>query len=116
MPFYLVQAKYTSEGTKGLIRNPHDRGEIVAKLAEAAGGKLHAFYYAFGDYDAVMIVEAPDNVSAAAAAMTGSAAGGSTIKTTPLLSREEGAAAMRKAGTLAGRWTPPTRYGFGPGG
>ena len=116
MPFYLVQAKYTSAGAKGLTSNPQDRGEAVAKLAEAVGGKLHAFYYAFGDYDAVMIVEAPDNVSIVSMVMTGSGAGGSTIKTTPLLTREEGLAAMRKAGTLADRWTPPTRYEFGPGG
>jgi uncharacterized protein with GYD domain len=54
----------------------------------------------FGDYDTVVIMEMPDNVSAAAFAAA-IAAGGSckSVKTTPLLSPEEGVAAMKKAGS-----------------
>ena len=52
----------------------------------------------FGDYDLVAIVQMPDNVSAAAFSLA-AAAGGAvrTLKTTPLLSMEEGVQALKMA-------------------
>ena len=100
MPSYLVQASYTSEALASLIKNPQNRMEIVRKTAENLGGKLVAGWMSFGDYDIVMIAEMPDHVSAAAIALA-AAAGGSlkAIKTTPLLTAEEGLAAVKKAAT-----------------
>jgi uncharacterized protein with GYD domain len=55
-------------------------------------------YYAFGEYDVVLIGEIPDHVSAAALAMAVAAGGAAkALKTTPLLTIEEGIEAMRKA-------------------
>ena len=98
MPSYLVQAAYTSEALASLIKNPQNRMDVVRKSAKNLGGKLVGGWLSFGDYDAVLIVEMPDQVSAAAIAMA-AAAGGSlkAIKTTPLLSVEEGLAAAKKA-------------------
>src|SRR5579862_1513653 len=100
MPSYLVQAAYTSEAVASLIKNPQNRGEIVRKTIEKLGGKLIGSWLAFGDYDIVLIAELPDPVSAAAIALA-AAAGGSlkAIKTTPLLTAEEGLAAAQKAAT-----------------
>ena len=105
MPSYLVQASYTSEAVAALIKNPQNRMEIVAKAAANLGGKLVGGWMSFGDYDVVLIAELPDNVAAAAIALA-AAAGGSlkAIKTTPLLSAEEGQAAAKKA--VASGYTP----------
>ena len=108
MPHYLIQARYTAEAMQRLIGNPTDRGEAIAKLLEAGGGKLHAFYYSSGDYDIVFIAEVPDHVSGAAAAMTALAGGAiSHQRTTLLLTREEGVEAMRKAGGFSASYTRP---------
>lgn len=98
MPSYLVQAAYTSESMASLIKNPQNRIDVVRKSVKNLGGKLVGGWLSFGDYDVVLIAEMPDQVSAAAIAMA-AAAGGSlkAIKTTPLLSAEEGLAAAKKA-------------------
>ena len=100
MPSYLVQASYTAEAFAGLIKKPQDRTEVVRKAVEKLGGKLVGFWFSFGDQDVVVVVEMPDNISAAAIAVA-IAAGGSlkSSKTTLLLSVEEGVAAMKKAAT-----------------
>lgn len=99
MPSYLVQASYTTEAIAALLKNPQNRMEVVKKAVKNLGGKLVGGWLSFGDYDVVLIAEMPDQVSAAAIAMA-AAAGGSlkAVKTTPLLSTEEGLAAAKKAG------------------
>jgi uncharacterized protein with GYD domain len=99
MPSYLVQASYAPEALRALIAAPQDRTAVVAKAAKGLGGKLAGNWLSFGDYDVVFIVDMPDNVSAAALALA-AAAGGSlkSIKTTPLISIDEGKEAMKKAG------------------
>jgi uncharacterized protein with GYD domain len=100
MPSYLVQASYTSEALASLIATPQDRSEIVKKVAKKLGGKLTASWLAFGEYDLVMILEMPDNVSVASFALT-AAAGGSlkSVKTTPLMSLADAMVALKKAST-----------------
>ncbi len=86
MPYFLHQVSYTPEALARLIANPQDR--------------FQNSYFAFGQYDAVLITEMPDNVSAAAIALA-FAAGGSlrNCQTTALMSNAEGLEAMRKAAT-----------------
>lgn len=100
MPSYLVQVSYTAEALSALIAKPQDRSEYVRKVIEKLGGKAEGSWLSFGDYDLVMILEMPNNVTAAALSLA-AAAGGSckTVKTTPLISIEEGLAALKKAGT-----------------
>ena len=70
MAKYLVEARYTAEGTKGLAREGGTgRRAAAAKAVEGLGGKLKTFYYAFGDVDAYVIFDAPDHMSAAALAL-----------------------------------------------
>jgi uncharacterized protein with GYD domain len=100
MPSYLLQASYSTESLAALIKKPQNRTEAVQKVIEKIGGKMVGLWLSFGDYDIVSIIEMPDNSGAAAFALA-IAAGGAikNVKTTPLLSPEDGIAAMKKAAT-----------------
>lgn len=81
-----------------MIQNPHDRTNALRGPIESLGGKIHNLFLSFGDYDAVLLVEMPNNVAAAAIAIA-IAAGGAckNIKTTPLMTVAEGIEALKKA-------------------
>jgi uncharacterized protein with GYD domain len=98
MPSYLVQTSYTPEALAALIKSPQNRSDVVRKSVEKLGGSLTGIWLSFGDQDVVCIVEMPNNISAAALALA-VASGGSvrSTKTTPLLTAEEGLAALKKA-------------------
>ncbi len=99
MARFLIEATYSKEGISDLIKSPQDRAEAVRPVVERMGGRLESFYFAFGDFDALVIAELPDNVSAAALAMAvGSSPGVSKYKTTVLLTTSEAMEAMGKAG------------------
>ncbi len=98
MAYYLIQAAYTPEAWAAMVKNPQDRVQAIRPVAERLGGKLEQGWLAFGEYDIVAIFQMPDNVSAAAFSMAASAGGAvKAITTTPLMTIEEGVAAMRKA-------------------
>jgi len=106
MPKYLLEVSYTAEGAKGLQKDGGTkRRQVATKLVESLGGKMEAFYYAFGACDVYCLVDMPDAASAASAAVTLAASGAVTNKTTVLLSAEEMDAAVKKTGT----YTPPGR-------
>ena len=108
MPMYLFQVAYTAEAWAAQLKNPQNRQEILAQLFQELGGKVESTYFAFGEYDVVGIVNFPDNVSAAALSMVLSAGGAAkAIKTTPLMTLDEGIQAMRKGGSAAERYRPP---------
>jgi uncharacterized protein with GYD domain len=96
---YLMQLSYTPEAWAGLVKSPRNRIKDVEPAIKKAGMKLVNSYMSFGEYDIIAIVEAPDNVAIAGLAMD-FAAGGSLkdVKTTPLISWEDGVKAMRAAG------------------
>jgi len=97
MPKYLVQANYVGDGLKGLLKEGgSSRRAAIEKLFGSVGGKVEAFYYAFGDTDVFIIADVPDNVSAAALSLTVSAAGAAASKVTVLLTAEEIDAATKK--------------------
>jgi uncharacterized protein with GYD domain len=75
MPRFLHQVSYTSEAMSRLIANPQDRFEAVRGPIEKLGGKIEHGYFAFGEHDAILITDMPDNVSAAAIALAFAAGG-----------------------------------------
>jgi uncharacterized protein with GYD domain len=98
MPKFLIQANYKPEGVKGLLKEGGTgRRKAVEQMTGAFGGKVEAFYYAFGDRDVFVIVDAPDNVSAAAVALAINASGLVSTTTTPLLTPEEVDEATKKS-------------------
>ena len=97
MPKYLIQANYVGEGVKGLLKDGGTgRRAAVEKLFGSVGGKVEAYYYAFGDTDLFVIADVPDNVSTAALSLTVNAAGAATARVTVLLTAEEIDAAAKK--------------------
>ncbi len=90
MAKYLVQGSYTSEGTKGLLKEGGSkRRATVEKVLKALGAKMEAFYYCLGDHDVFVIVDAPDNATVAALSLAVNATGAVALKTTVLLTPEE---------------------------
>jgi len=97
MPRYLIEASYTLEGVKGLVKEGGSKRKEAASAAiQGLGGTVEAFYFAFGHADAVVIADMPDNVSAAAASVAINASGAVTVKTSVLLTPEEMDAAVKK--------------------
>ena len=101
MPMYLTRFSYTPETWAKLIKKPEDRRTAAQQYIESVGGKLHGFWYAFGDHDGYNLWEAPDNVSMAAVAVAIGAGGAlSSFETTVLLSVDETLAALEKAQSI----------------
>ena len=106
MAHYLFQVSYTPQAWATLIKNPHDRIEVVRPVLRKLGGDIEVSYLAFGDYDLVGIMNLPSNVEAAAFSLAASAGGAiKSIKTTPLMTVAEGVEAMKKA--AAAGYVPP---------
>ena len=107
MPLYLGRFSYTPDALKALVAHPQDRSKAAAKVAKSLGGKIVGFWYAFGEFDGVFLMEAPDNATVAALAMAIGAGGAlSKVETTVLLDMQEAQEAMQKA--AAATYTPPS--------
>ena len=98
MSFYALQGSYTPLAWAALVNKPENRLEAVRPAVEKLGGSIVNGWFSFGDYDVLIICEMPDTVSAAALSMAISASGAiKAVKTTPLMTFEEGAEALKKA-------------------
>jgi uncharacterized protein with GYD domain len=100
----MVQASYTADGMKGLVKDGGSkRRAVVEKAIGGLGGKVEGFYFAFGPTDVVIIVDMPDVTSAAAVGMAVGASGSVKSIMTPLITAEEIDAAAKKQVA----YTPP---------
>src|SRR5262245_23184766 len=98
MPKYLIQASYTPEGTKGLLKEGgSQRRATVEKALKALGGRVETFYYSLGEEDVLLIVDAPDNVTVAAVSLAINATATVRLRTTVLLTPEEIDQATKKS-------------------
>ena len=109
MPFFMHQWTYKDAQVKAMVQRPQDRAETVRDAVEVFGGKLHSFFFCFGDYDGMCITEFPDNKTALASLMSIIGPGGlSALRTTVLVTQEEAKAAMMLAHDLVVSYTPPS--------
>ena len=92
MAHYMLQASFTSEAWAKMLNEPQNREQAIRPVIEKLGGKLLGYWFAFGESDAVVIVQMPDNVSAAAASLA--AAAGGAVKSV----RKAGGAGYRAPG------------------
>lgn len=101
MAKYLAKVSLNAEGMR-LLRQQKAAGRraAVTKFIEAAGGKVEAFYFAFGEDDVYLIVDLPENVTAAAVSLINNSAGNVRATYIPLLTVEEMDRAVEKAATL----------------
>lgn len=109
MPFYMFQARYTSEAIKAMIDTPQDREAGARPLVEAMGAKLHNLFFCMGQDDVVAIIEAPDDETMAAASFviggSGAFSGGATTK---LMTAKQAMSAMKKAQAGRASYKPAT--------
>ena len=104
MPKYLFRASLSADGVAGVMAEGGvARREVATRAIEALGGTVEAYYFAFGDEDAVMVVDLPDNEAATAFAMGAAASGAVAISTTVLITPEE----VDRAITLRSGWRAP---------
>jgi uncharacterized protein with GYD domain len=107
MAIFITQGNYTSDAIRGLMAKPEDRTEELSKLAAAAGGKLIAFYYTFGEHDFLMIGEGPSEKDFAASLLVAAASGTVTnLKTTVAINAADMTQAFGKAASIAGKFRP----------
>lgn len=101
MPKYLLEVNYTLDGVRGLgAEGGTARVAAATALVESLGGKVESFYFALGETDAYVVVDLPDNSSAAAGALAVNIGGGATARTVVLLAAaevDESVAAVKKA-------------------
>jgi uncharacterized protein with GYD domain len=98
MAKFLITASYSSDGLKGLYKDKATgRRNAVRQALESVGGKLESMHYALGEYDVVIIAEAPDAVAASALSLAASATGLVHTRTTALLTVEEANKALATA-------------------
>lgn len=101
MPFYLTRFSYTPETWARLISNPEDRRAAAQEYIKSVGGKLHGFWYAFGEHDGYNLFEAPDDVSMAAVVVAIGGGGAlRSFETTVLLTVEDTLKALETAKSI----------------
>jgi uncharacterized protein with GYD domain len=97
MAKFLIKASYSAEGAKGLMKEGGTaRRAAVKKLVEGLGGKIEAFYFAYGDTDAYVITDVPDVTTGLAISLAVNASGAVHLSTIPLITPEEIDAASKK--------------------
>jgi uncharacterized protein with GYD domain len=99
MGMYLTKFSHTPETWARLLANPEDRRAVLGPVFEAAGGRLHGYWYTFGDSDGFVLFEAPDDViTAGLLARVASTGAFTSVSTTKLLTAEETLDALRRGG------------------
>lgn len=79
MSKYMIEASYTVDGVKGVLKEGGSgRRAAIEQLITAAGGTVESFYFVFGEDDVIVVVDLPDNATMAAVSLSVSAAGGAT--------------------------------------
>jgi uncharacterized protein with GYD domain len=97
MPKFMIKASYNTDGAKGLMKEGGSaRRAAVQKLVESLGGKVEAFYFAYGEADAYIITDMPDAATGIAISLTVNASGAVRLSTIPLITPEELDAASKK--------------------
>ncbi|UPK38886.1 GYD domain-containing protein [Bradyrhizobium sp. 186] len=112
MALYALQTAYAPVGWAALLKDPQNRMEAVKPVVQRLGGSVVDGWLTFGDYDVLVICQLPDNVSATALSMAISAGGAvKSVKTTPLVTFDEGLEALKKAKD-AGYTPPPGEFPY----
>jgi uncharacterized protein with GYD domain len=108
MAHFMVRWQFNVAAAKAMVGKPQDRTGPAKTLIEDFGGKLHSYYFAFGEYDGLAITEFPDNTAAAACSMTAASTGAFTrFETMTLLTAKEAEAAMHRAHDTKTAYKPP---------
>lgn len=98
MPKFLIKAAYNAAGAKGLAKEGGTgRQAAVKQVVESLGGKVEAFYFAYGADDAIVIADFPDQAGALALSLAVNASGAAHVSTVPLVTPQEMDAVSQKS-------------------
>ena len=98
MAKFMVKARYNADGVKGVIKEGGSgRVAAVTKLTESLGGKVEAFYFAYGECDAYLIVDVADEATALGLSLAVNASGAVTLQLVPLITAAQMDAATKKS-------------------
>jgi uncharacterized protein with GYD domain len=101
MPIFITQGRYTREAIRGMVVKPEDRAESISRLLSKAGGRLVGYYLTFGEFDFLVICEAPSETQMAAVLLAAGASGGVTdLRTTLAMSSIEAKGVFAAASDL----------------
>ena len=101
MPLYMVQGAYTAEALATMAKNPQDRSKPMGELAQKLSSRVVGLYYYFGDYDGLLLFEAPDDMTANSVIIASMAPGHLKVtRTTRLFTPTETVEIIRKAGSV----------------
>jgi uncharacterized protein with GYD domain len=104
MPKYLGKASYSAEGTRGLAKEGGTKRQAaIQKLAEAVGGRIESFYFAYGQDDAFVLIDLPNASTAVALSLAVNGSGAVNLSLVPLITPEE----MDAACKIAVAYKPP---------
>jgi uncharacterized protein with GYD domain len=105
---FLIEVSYTSDSWATQVRNHANVIDRISPMVQKLSGSIDSVYYCFGDRDLVALVDFPTPEDAAAFSLAASAGGAvKSIRTTPLMSVDQGITAMTKANELASVYQPP---------
>jgi uncharacterized protein with GYD domain len=108
MPIFITQGRYTRDAMRGMVISPEDRADAIARLLGKVGGRLISYYMTFGDYDFLVIADAPGETQMAAVLLAAGGAGGITdLKTTLAMNSVEAKGALAAAGDLIASYRSP---------
>jgi len=97
MPLYMYQASYNVKSMAAQLKNPQDPVEAMKPALEELGATIVVAAFPFGEYDILVVYDAPDDMTAASVAMAVAAEGEvKSAKTTRLLSGQEWLESLRK--------------------
>jgi uncharacterized protein with GYD domain len=98
MPKFLIKASYNTDGARGLMKEGGTgRRKAVEQLVQGMGGKVEAFYFAYGEADVYVITDLPDANAGLAVSLAVNASGAVRLQTIPLITPEEIDTASKKA-------------------
>jgi uncharacterized protein with GYD domain len=111
MPQFLIEVAYTSDSWSTQVREQGNVLERIQPLLDGCNGRVDSCFYAFGDYDLILIADFPGAEEAASFSLAATAGGSvKTIRTTPLLTVEQGLAAMARAQEAGKSYVPPVSH------
>lgn len=88
MPTYISLLRYTQQGIERIKQSPA-RAETAKKSWEAMGVKIKHIFLVMGQYDIVIIAEAPNDETATKAALAQAASGSVRTETLRAFTEEE---------------------------